>query len=510
MSQYFYSGQTRRFLAQFIRVMSGFKVYFGRDTNGNEIYRTVPCTYGDPSRQVAQIMRSNSANTSLTVPQISCYITSLEYARDRIQEPYFVKKVQVIERAIDPETGDYMNAPGNKFTVERLMPVPYDLTVKADIWTSSTDQKMQLLEQLCVLFNPSLEIQGSDNFLDWTSLSMISLESVSWSSRQVPVGTEDPIDIASLTFKMPIWYSTPAKVKKMGVITNIVENIYDADGNVRSDLADQGFTAADFILNVNLAGSGSQMGDYATPTNAGGPLNYQIPDPDTPYEPFIHSVGRPMSGRASVPYNLIVLNGVVRAVRNYQPGKDQGPNDNVVPYDSTYVSWNEVIALWPVSFQDGVTQLYLRQSDTVDVVGVIALDPTDITRMLITIDADTVPSNTLAAVDRIVDPLKSGPGHGLVAAALGQRYLLLNDTGTNSDLTDAPAWRGADDGELVAKKFDIVEYNGSRWVVSFSPGGTTEPQYVTNLANGQQFKWDGFEWLRSWEGLYNEGEWRLA
>ena len=86
MSQYFYSGQIRRFLAQFIRVMSGFPVKFGRDDAGAEVFRVVPATYGDPTRQAAAILRNNSSNTLITVPQIACYITAL---KARVDSPRF-------------------------------------------------------------------------------------------------------------------------------------------------------------------------------------------------------------------------------------------------------------------------------------------------------------------------------------------------------------------------------------------------------------------------------------
>ena len=93
------------------------------------------------------------------------------------------------------------------------------LRINADIWASNTDQKLQLLEQILVLFNPSLEMQTTDNFVDWTSITAIHLESVQWSSRSTPVGIDSEIDIASLTFSVPIYISPPTKVRKMGVIT---------------------------------------------------------------------------------------------------------------------------------------------------------------------------------------------------------------------------------------------------------------------------------------------------
>ena len=79
------------------------------------------------------------------------------------------------------------------------MPTPYNLTVNVDIWSSNTDQKLQILEQILMLFNPSLEIQTTDNYVDWTSLSVVNLENVTWSSRTIPSGTESEIDIASMT-----------------------------------------------------------------------------------------------------------------------------------------------------------------------------------------------------------------------------------------------------------------------------------------------------------------------
>ena len=101
------------------------------------------------------------------------------------------------------------------------MPTPYTLTVACDIWTSNTEQKLQILEQICMLFNPSLEIQTTDNYIDWTSLSVVELNNISFSSRTIPLGTETEVDVASLTFSMPIFISPPTKVKKLGVITHL-------------------------------------------------------------------------------------------------------------------------------------------------------------------------------------------------------------------------------------------------------------------------------------------------
>ena len=67
-SNYFYDGQIRRFISQFIRMVSNFYVEFGKDSSGVTSLQRVPVMYGDPSRQAAQIIRNNSENTINAVP----------------------------------------------------------------------------------------------------------------------------------------------------------------------------------------------------------------------------------------------------------------------------------------------------------------------------------------------------------------------------------------------------------------------------------------------------------
>ena len=135
-------------------------------------------------------------------------------------------------RKFDANTNSYNTQQGNAFTIERMMPVPYTLQISVDVWTSNTNQKLQLLEQLLVLFNPALEIQSTDNYLDWTSLSYIELSGTQFTSRAIPQGVDDTIDIATLQFIVPIFLSAPAKVKKLGVINKIVASIYDDQGGI--------------------------------------------------------------------------------------------------------------------------------------------------------------------------------------------------------------------------------------------------------------------------------------
>ena len=214
--QYFYDGQIRRYLTQIIRAFSNFSY---KDGDGD--LRQVPVTYGDLTRQVANIIRENSENKMPSAPRMAVYITSMQMDRARLSDSSFVSKINIKERNFNQETQQYINTQGTGYTVERLHPTPYTLSVNVDVWSTNTDQKLQILEQIFMLFNPDLEFQTNDNYVDWTSLSVLQLENINFSSRSIPVGTESDIDIATLSFIAPVYISPPTKVKKLGVILSL-------------------------------------------------------------------------------------------------------------------------------------------------------------------------------------------------------------------------------------------------------------------------------------------------
>ena len=173
MQQFFYDAQIRRFMLQFARIFSNFQIEYGAQGSENATLIRVPVRYGDATRQAQTIIQENSANSMPSTPLITFYISALDYDRPRLQEPYFVSKVQVRQRTYDSASDTYDTTQGNAFTIERLMPVPYKLTINCDMWTSNTNQKFQLFEQIATLFNPALEIQNTDNYIDWTSLTVV-------------------------------------------------------------------------------------------------------------------------------------------------------------------------------------------------------------------------------------------------------------------------------------------------------------------------------------------------
>jgi hypothetical protein len=104
----------------------------------------------------------------------------------------------------------------------------------------------------------------------------------------------------------------------------------------------------------------------------------------------------------------------------------------------------------------------------------------------------------------------SGPLNGLDSAIEGQRYLLTESTGNANNLQAAQAWVGGNGRALVANANDIIEYSNGYWRVVFPAAQQTADQYVTNITTGVQYEWNGSSWVKSYQGAYPGGTWRLV
>ncbi len=533
---FFYDGQIRRYVTQFMRVFIGFQYKTGDGT-----LRNVPVTYGDMTRQVAALIKDNSENKMVSVPKISCYITGLELDTSRLSDATFVSKLNIRERSWEDVNGqiEYGNTQGGGYTVERLMPTPFKLTMKADIWTSNTDQKLQLTEQILVLFNPSLEIQTTDNYIDWTSLSVIDLSSINFSSRSIPVGTESDIDICSLEFKMPIYISPPAKVKKLGIIRNLIMNVFTESGDVLN--LDDLIYGGDPNARIKLVKGGWRILLLKSNNNVSTDFDVSIMSPSE----VLEEIG---------------LNTPVK----------QGER----------IDWTKILDYYG-GYTPGISTMYFLQPDGSEIGGPFVVNEIDPTRVLVTIEDK--PSNTIivsevyptgrTTIDAIVDPYKFNPKRPNKESsdqeiATGTRYLILDDINNSSNVgttVDRPtfynydgpdAWKNSDNSDSALKANTIIEWDGTKWVdllqtweISTYPVSSdivyTEGQIVIydgvaykatanitelentlippdngsfeitsllfqNLKTGIQYRWGaGGQWYKSFEGEYASGYWRI-
>lgn len=454
---FFYDHQIRRFLTQFIRIMSNFQIQIATEADGSPVYQRVPVFYGDASRQASQILRGNSENAVKSVPAMAVHINQLNYDRERVQEPNFVSKMNIRTRKYDEVTGQYTNQEDGIYTVERLMPVPYRLTLKVDVWTSNTEQKLMLLEQIMLLFNPAMEIQSTDNYIDWTSLSYVLLTNIEWTNRSVPAGTEETIDISALTFELPIWISAPAKVKQLGVIQKIVNGIYDAEGNM-----------LDFF-------AGEQL-----------------------YQQHLTFAN----------YGVVYAGNTLKLLKQNEIDATQTKVGIDIDIRQRH-SWQALITQFGV-IKNGLSKVRLMQENGSELVGTIAYHPSDDSLLLFTPFGDTHPTNTIGPINAIINPQTIDVDSNLLNPPTGTRYLLLHGIGHLGDTELATAWNVPGYDPLVANANDIVEFNGVFWTVAFDSRHENKLEYVTNMTTGVQYKWYNQSWTKSVEGRYQPSHWSLA
>ncbi len=452
---YFYDKQLRKYIQQFIRIFAGFQVAMHINEEGEVVYQTVPVRYGDVSRMAAHIVRENSENMLQTTPFISCHVTGLEVTPERRTYPQYEETMPVYEKKYNEETNSYENEIGQQYAVKRHQPVPYNLTMQVDLWTSNTEQKLQLLEQILVLFNPTLNIHTNNNPLDWSTLSYVELISSTWSMRAIPSGVDDIIDISTLTFTVPVLINPPAKVIRNTVIHTIIDNIEEVDDTQLANL---------------------RAGNNYTPLFT----SFKV----VTLEQFKMKFEIDSAGNATAQ----LLN---------QNGTNLDSAGNILGWATTLKNFGEV--------RDDVSQIRLKQTtdpaDTAgDIVGTVKANNNP-NILDVTIDTNTLPSNTQGVVDAVINPQTNTPGDGtLSAAANGDRYLL------TADIAGGTGWLGS-----TAKKNDIIQYDSgsSLWNIVFDASSGSSPQIITNNTTQDKLKWNGTNWVNAFEGTYNPGFWRL-
>jgi hypothetical protein len=329
------------------------------------------------------------------------------------------------------------------------MPVPYTLRMQVDFWTTNYNQKLQLIEQLGTLFNPSLEIQSTDNFIDWTSLTVVYQDGLTFSSRSIPVGTGNPIDVLSWKFYMPIWISTSTKLKKMGVINKIIASIYK--GTALQDIQDE-----DLLL-----GTRQKI---------------------TPYG-----------------YKVLLINNRLQLLPAneafYPPNTDL--NDPTPPNTNLY--WSSLLNVYG-KVKPGISQIWLQNPYMED-------DIVDDRLLIYNIDPDTLPQNTLDPVDAVINPQLSGPNAGLPGPVNGRRYLIVEDIGSEGSSTAAWGNLVANANDIIQ-----YNASTNSWYVSFDASAATTVEYVTNLTTNIQYRYVDQEgqWMKSYEGFYDQGDYSIV
>jgi hypothetical protein len=161
----------------------------------------------------------------------------------------------------------------------------------------------------------------------------------------------------------------------------------------------------------------------------------------------------------------------------------------------------------------GTSLIHFAQPTGYEITGTFAINPADPKVLVVTLDADTVPGNTLAPVNRIVDPYNFNPIKFYNNNIPANTRLLLLDNIDEPEIDRVgadDAWINLDPEYTSIKASSIIEWNGTYWEVVFDPEENLNSlEYVQNLTSMVQYRWDAGQWLKSFEGEYKVGYWRL-
>lgn len=440
---YFYDKQIRRYILQAIRLFSGFKVYDGK-RNGTDRYKLVPCTYADMSRLGATYLNKNSENILSSAPMMSLHISDFQPLPEYRHTPHYEGTSHFTEKQKDAN-GKYINKPAGKYTVTQLMPVPFTMNINVDIWTTSTDQKMELMEQVLVWYNPGFEFRVNSSPLDMGNVANIQLENIQWSSRSVPQGTSDEIDVMTLTFRIfPVFITSPAKIRKQTKIHSIYNNI-----NVTSSSEDN--------LLLNSLSDIFERNNFVLEPVVVTPSGFSLE--------------------------------VVKKGDDYY-AKIRDP--------SGYGQWLSMFDIYG-KVDEGVTSIRIAQSNDPEnsdkfIYGTFFYtnDPEEIK---LDFDMDTFSSPTIKPVNAIINPNTNT----MPNVYENTRFLLAYD------INDISRWGNVEGKQWdIIQTSD----NGQTWHVAFDSGSEYNTEhFVINEAKNDLYKFIGDQWISAVSGTYNEGYW---
>lgn len=221
INTYFYDEQLRNYMLQFAAVFTGlhYKTGYGADGAEPELLQ-VPVHVGSKDRVVAALQSGNTQNKPFSLPIMSVNLSGLDLAPERRHGS------NVMDRRVTLKSGGMF--PDDLTVVRRIMPIPYTAQMELSIYASNTLQMHQILEQILLMFDPTLQIQTSDKPFDWTKITSIELTGIN-NEENYPSGSDRRMVVWSLTFSLPLWISAPMDTKDQ-IVKDIFIRLGDLDG----------------------------------------------------------------------------------------------------------------------------------------------------------------------------------------------------------------------------------------------------------------------------------------
>lgn len=453
-TNYWYHKQIRTLLLHTLRLFQNFCISEGIDEEGKPILRKVPCTHMSKDKSVAYMLNNATDTVLETCPKMILTISNVKL-NSNLQSgaPYFESESSVNFKKFNEETGNYEYNTGESYNITRHNPLPLGLEFKLYILTSMLDQKLQLFEQIRSLFTPTLELQISENPLDWSRLTAITLTGLNWSSIGTTSLDSTTLDAMDMTFEVNTNLDLPSLVQRERIIDTIVTSI--GEGN-----------SIDDIMSWSLE---DVSRTFHTPNN-------------NAVEVFTDD------------------NNALKI--------------KLLPYMKKYTSWGKLLETYGIiyneqplnTFVDCISNANVDKRTSIS--GSIQLDESNPTEAFFNISHSTLPQPTISPIDEIIDPHNFNPDN-----TDGRRYLITEDI-SNCNIWGKFFKDGIELSDTdVINSNSIIEYSNNHWNVSLDPNISRGVYYVKDNSNPMSlytFNNEHNIWTDVVCKTYPIGMWRLS
>ena len=215
MSTYSYpyreSKQIERYIAQVMRVFSGFQT---RDNVGGSP-KNIPVVYGNMPRMTAHLLKKGDGYINNRIPLFSVNLSGIEVAQERARN--FHHREHFNTRKWNP---------GDPKDVDRIVGPAFNLMVEVSVYASSISELLDIIEQVLLIFNPRLTIQVDSSVYNSDYITEINIDSIQ-PDIQYPMGTEKRVVSLTLNLSVPVRLSYPRSVEDESIIEQIRLNIFD-------------------------------------------------------------------------------------------------------------------------------------------------------------------------------------------------------------------------------------------------------------------------------------------
>lgn len=454
-TNYWYYGQIRLIILHTLRLFQNFCVSEGIDENGKDILRRVPCVYMSTDKSVVHMLNSATDTVLETCPKMVLAISNVKL-NSNLQggAPYYEYQTSVTEKYFNPDIGNYEYKPGNSYNITRLNPLPLGIEFKLFILTSMQDQKFQLFEQIRSIFSPTLELQTSENPLDWTRLTAITLTGLNWSTKGTSNLDGTTLDAMDMTFEINTNLDMPSKVQKEAKIEQITTSI----------------------------GEGSTLEDI---------MSWSLEDVKrTFYSPTGNSVSAFVG--------------------------DDGKQYLKLEPSNRCKDWYELLNKYNIKYNKITHNVNVNCLTTSnvdirsDIIGCLHLNPITPSIAEWKLNNDTLPSTNVKAVDAIIDPHDYTPFN-----KDGERYLICNSI-SNCKLWGDFYYNDGQDKLLnngTILENSIIEYKNGHWCLDLNPQDVLGVYYLRDNSNPLKlytYNNDYKTWVDVINKTYPVGFWRIS